>query len=1095
MHLKTININGFRSYYEKTTIENFSKQFNVVVGQNGSGKSNFFAAIQFVLGNEFTNLTSDERKRLLHEGSGSRKTTSATVELIFDNSDQRLSAFEGNEFSLSRTITDKKDQYFFNGKIVTKSEITNLMESAGFSRSNPYYVVKQGKIAELAIGDDKSRLKLLRDVAGTRIYDEKKTESLKMLDETKEKMDKSVLLLELMDKRLKTLESEKEELKEYQKSDKLRRALEYTLLKTEVNDCKKEFDNLSKQRQELQATLNDVEKLKFDDSKKLSALENDRQTFEIREKRLSAELSSIRDEEQQLESDRALTTLESKDLEDQVNQERDGREVAQQKLEKLQEDIEIKEHELEEIRPRYKKMVEEQAEIFSELNNIKRKRGELLAKIGGEKGYSTAAERDRALKEKILLLNQRIEDLKDNIENFSKAYDNDKIMKAETDERIQEIETKIEENITRMDELSNQDDTLRQQIDAATRIFHEKQLAHKEVTDQLAEQEAQFSHIETSFYRMLPKSVSEGIRNMNTIMEDLKQRNTNGKYNEYINGYHGLVIKLMSAENTYFKALEVTAGSTLTHHVVDNERLAMFFLDEINKRRMTGQCTFFALNRVYAPDQRPLRDRDGRHLLSIVKYAEKFSSVFRSMFGSTIIVKDIKTGRKIARNERFNCITFDGDEINCSGPMTGGYVDSRKSRLDTMKNLQRFEPTLVELKKRSQVLSKECIEKENELSDLRMKLFNNKQERESLQREHNNITEEKRELFELNNRFRRNMETKDREFIEHNHSLHELETRRNEMQAQIGTPLTKRSDSQEAKELIEVEALFKEQSAKAEEILNKVSDLQVRKNGLENELGSKLYRQREDLKMKVSTINFEVKRHELQTRSVEAEKMQRRIREIYERNKEVTEELENIRNSINECRGKLDLLNDEKLDADARVNSCAADIDIIRRRMAECNKRREETLNRIKDLGTLPVDITTRYGNMRRKELETEWKNSLNQMKKFTNVNKKALDQFVRSTAERDNLHIQIEEMQNNYMRIHALIEASQTRKNDALYLTFKQVGKNFHDIFKKLVPIGVGNLIMKTTAVDENDPEAAERAHTSHVMERFNGIGIRLLL
>ena len=28
----------------------------------------------------------------------------------------------------------------------SKSDVMNLLESAGFSRSNPYYVVKQGKV-------------------------------------------------------------------------------------------------------------------------------------------------------------------------------------------------------------------------------------------------------------------------------------------------------------------------------------------------------------------------------------------------------------------------------------------------------------------------------------------------------------------------------------------------------------------------------------------------------------------------------------------------------------------------------------------------------------------------------------------------------------------------------------------------------------------------------------------------------------------------------------------------------------------------------------------------------------------------------------
>lgn len=38
------------------------------------------------------------------------------------------------------------------------------MESAGFSRSNPYYIVKQGKINELATSPDSHRLRLLREV-------------------------------------------------------------------------------------------------------------------------------------------------------------------------------------------------------------------------------------------------------------------------------------------------------------------------------------------------------------------------------------------------------------------------------------------------------------------------------------------------------------------------------------------------------------------------------------------------------------------------------------------------------------------------------------------------------------------------------------------------------------------------------------------------------------------------------------------------------------------------------------------------------------------------------------------------------------------
>ena len=59
-----------------------------------------------------------------------------------------------DEVSLRRVIGSKKDQYFLDKKMVTKTDVMNLLESAGFSRSNPYYIVKQGKINQMATAPD-----------------------------------------------------------------------------------------------------------------------------------------------------------------------------------------------------------------------------------------------------------------------------------------------------------------------------------------------------------------------------------------------------------------------------------------------------------------------------------------------------------------------------------------------------------------------------------------------------------------------------------------------------------------------------------------------------------------------------------------------------------------------------------------------------------------------------------------------------------------------------------------------------------------------------------------------------------------------------
>ena len=67
-HLPLANTQG--SYKEQTVIEPFSPKHNVIVGRNGSGKSNFFAAIRFVLSDAYTQMGREERNALLHVWDG-----------------------------------------------------------------------------------------------------------------------------------------------------------------------------------------------------------------------------------------------------------------------------------------------------------------------------------------------------------------------------------------------------------------------------------------------------------------------------------------------------------------------------------------------------------------------------------------------------------------------------------------------------------------------------------------------------------------------------------------------------------------------------------------------------------------------------------------------------------------------------------------------------------------------------------------------------------------------------------------------------------------------------------------------------------------
>lgn len=83
---------------------------------------------------------------------------------------------------------------------------------------------------------DKERLNLLKEVAGTKVYEQKRAESSKIMEDTDAKRNKIGELLTYIEDRLNELEEEKEELKEFQEKDRERRCLEYALHHRELED-------------------------------------------------------------------------------------------------------------------------------------------------------------------------------------------------------------------------------------------------------------------------------------------------------------------------------------------------------------------------------------------------------------------------------------------------------------------------------------------------------------------------------------------------------------------------------------------------------------------------------------------------------------------------------------------------------------------------------------------------------------------------------------------------------------------------------------------------------------------------------------------
>ena len=91
--------------------------------------------------------------------SGSMVSTTVKVAVV-------VAVLPHASVAVKRTVTLRKDEYFVDGKKVTKTEVASLLESAGLSRSNPTHIVPQGRVMALTTMKDEARLEMLRDVSG-----------------------------------------------------------------------------------------------------------------------------------------------------------------------------------------------------------------------------------------------------------------------------------------------------------------------------------------------------------------------------------------------------------------------------------------------------------------------------------------------------------------------------------------------------------------------------------------------------------------------------------------------------------------------------------------------------------------------------------------------------------------------------------------------------------------------------------------------------------------------------------------------------------------------------------------------------------------
>ncbi|KAH9577893.1 Structural maintenance of chromosomes protein 2, variant 2 [Schistosoma haematobium] len=192
MYIKSLVIDGFKSYCQRTEIDGFDPQFNAITGLNGSGKSNILDAICFLLG--ITNLSHVWAANLhdLVYKCGQAGINKATVSAVFDNMDKSQSPYGYEQFD-ELTITKQivvggRNKYLINGTNATTTRVHDLFHSVQLNVNNPHFLIMQGRITKILNMKPPEILSLLEEAASTKLYENKKETALKTIEKKGSKL-------------------------------------------------------------------------------------------------------------------------------------------------------------------------------------------------------------------------------------------------------------------------------------------------------------------------------------------------------------------------------------------------------------------------------------------------------------------------------------------------------------------------------------------------------------------------------------------------------------------------------------------------------------------------------------------------------------------------------------------------------------------------------------------------------------------------------------------------------------------------------------------------------------------------------------------
>ena len=681
MYLKALEIQGFKSFPEKTVL-NFGEDITAIVGPNGSGKSNISDAIRWVMGEQSAKgLRGAKMEDVIFGGTARRAPVGfAQVTLVIDNTEHIFPTMEETEVAVTRRYyRSGESEYYINRQSVRLKDVTELFMDTGMGREG-YSIIGQGKIDEILSAKSGERREIFEEAAGISKFRHRKEDAERKLERTQEN------LVRINDK-IAELEMQVEPLR-----DQAEKAEKYLVLRDELRLLEisvwlENLDTLKAEARKLEADFHAAEAERDQARAALDALYAEGEQYGQRMQEKDMESEAVRTQAAELdgkikEQESAVAVLESTIAHHEENIRRATQELTETETRTggLARQTQEQEERIAEIDAQI-------ARLNQGLDTLLEKAREASEQAGGAQAEAEALRAKEALalsaaadaRAEKAAIDAENGQIKERRTTLAADLENTRAQLAQTEQEARDNRQALED--------------ARDEAQAVGNIItgHNLRMAEREKKAAAAAEKRVQLTMDVGALDNRIRLLTEMEKEYEGFSKAVRLVCQAGS----LRGIHGPVANLMKTDSQYTLAIEIALGAGLQNIVVDREEDAKAAIGYL-KQRDGGRATFLPLTAIRGEE---LRDKSVEREFGfvgiasrLVRFDQKYTNIFHSLLGRTVVVEDLDCGIAMARKYRnaFRIVTLDGQVINRGGSMTGGSTSRSAGVLSRAAELEKL---------------------------------------------------------------------------------------------------------------------------------------------------------------------------------------------------------------------------------------------------------------------------------------------------------------------------------------------------------------------------------------------------------------------